>query len=322
MQIILILQGKGGVGKTTTAYELGQAAARAGKRVLLVDADSQMNLTQLALKPFVNDGNVLEFIAHNKLGSLAAGVACLRKGQSRSQLTLPVWPLTPDRSLFLLPGSMDTADLDEHLGAAFLLHTSFPTLRYVPGMPMAAVRAAAAACGGGGAAAAADYVIVDVNPNMGRLNACLWWEADWFLVPCLPDAFSVAALCFIARKFDAWRALIAGAPTDLARFLDLPAPDDAQFTPLTKRAPAECLGLTLTVPAAMHAADLEKWRAELLRAAHEARLLDTVRFGDRDNRDRLFAAVERAIAQRRPKRALTSLDEPARKMARTEEAKK
>ena len=42
-KIIAIVNHKGGVGKTTTTVNLGSAFARLGKRVLLVDMDSQQN---------------------------------------------------------------------------------------------------------------------------------------------------------------------------------------------------------------------------------------------------------------------------------------
>ena len=49
MKKIAIFNHKGGVSKTTTTFNLGWKLANMGKRVLLVDADSQCNLTQYAL---------------------------------------------------------------------------------------------------------------------------------------------------------------------------------------------------------------------------------------------------------------------------------
>ena len=44
-EVIVITSGKGGVGKTTTTVNLGVGLAMQGKKVLLIDADPQGDLT-------------------------------------------------------------------------------------------------------------------------------------------------------------------------------------------------------------------------------------------------------------------------------------
>lgn len=47
MQIVAIVNQKGGAGKSTTAVNLGAGLTRQGKRGLLIDADSPANLTEM-----------------------------------------------------------------------------------------------------------------------------------------------------------------------------------------------------------------------------------------------------------------------------------
>lgn len=59
MEIISIINRKGGVGKTTTAVNLGAALAQKKKNILLIDCDSQKNCTLGVGIPKDFDGNTL-----------------------------------------------------------------------------------------------------------------------------------------------------------------------------------------------------------------------------------------------------------------------
>jgi chromosome partitioning protein len=88
-QIICVMNQKGGVGKTTTAINLGACFARAGFQTLIVDLDPQCNATSgLSRKP----------IAHHPLVTGAPW------GDS---VQATDWP-----KLFLLPGSKNHGDAD------------------------------------------------------------------------------------------------------------------------------------------------------------------------------------------------------------------
>src|SRR6478609_4741969 len=52
--VIAIASQKGGVGKTTTSISLAAGLARKGKRVLLVDIDSQANSSKVLLPDYVS----------------------------------------------------------------------------------------------------------------------------------------------------------------------------------------------------------------------------------------------------------------------------
>ena len=96
MKIIAIANQKGGVGKTTTAVNLSAALAERGRKVLLIDVDSQANATQ-TLGIEVNEG-----------GSIYHALI----GEKRLQdLIVPA----NRRNLSIIPADMDLAGVEVEL---------------------------------------------------------------------------------------------------------------------------------------------------------------------------------------------------------------
>lgn len=202
-QVVAFFNHKGGVSKTTTAFHLAWKLAERDKRVLLVDADPQCNLTGLVLG-YTGETELEDFYTENEGQTLRDG---LRPAfESRPEPMEPLTPFAiPSRSgLSIIPGHIEVAEYETTLGIAQELSGSIYALRNVPGSVIYLIRSTAEAT-------EADFVFVDLSPGLGPLNQNLVSVADWFVVPTTPDYFSLMALDSLNRVLPRWRHWAAAA---------------------------------------------------------------------------------------------------------------
>lgn len=195
---IALFNHKGGVSKTTTAFNLGWMIAAKGKKVILVDCDPQCNLTGMVLG-FKNSD---EFEAIYK----ADGVRNIRDGLAPAFESRPApieavicEKIDGQPNMLLLPGHLGLAEYEVTLGIAQELSGSLVTLQNLPGSIAHLFDLTAAKYD-------ADYIIVDMSPSLGPINQNLLMTSDFFLVPMAPDYFSVMATDSLASIIPKWKS--------------------------------------------------------------------------------------------------------------------
>lgn len=193
MKKIVIFNHKGGVSKTTTAFHIGWMLAKREKKVLLVDADPQCNLTALFLGSTRFDSYYEE--EETKKNNIKDGVAMVFNGDP-----VPIRPFEcplaeRNPNLYLLPGHMNLSEYERSLNLSLAL--SFETLKNLPGAFNELINLI-------GIQYSIDYVIIDLNPALSALNQVLFLTSDAFLIPVNPDSFSLMALASLSRILPSW----------------------------------------------------------------------------------------------------------------------
>ena len=169
-KIIAFINQKGGVGKTTMAFNTAHALARSGKKVLCLDMDPQANLSLLCgHDSHESDSPHLFHLLINSVRELKAlhtpallddlivksesGVDVIPSGQDLSGFELTVAGISAPRQL-ILKKFIEKNGLDR---------------RY-------------------------DYIVVDCPPTLGLLVVNILCASDGVIVPFRPDEFSKKGL--------------------------------------------------------------------------------------------------------------------------------
>lgn len=191
---IALFNHKGGVSKTTTTFNLGWMLASKGKRVILVDTDPQCNLTGMVLGFSANQD--LEEV-YNRKQDIKAGLAPAFESQPRLIDAVECIPIERRDGLFLLPGHVGLAEYEVTLGIAQELSGSIQTLQNLPGSISYLLTKTAEKF-------SADYILVDMSPSLSSINQNLLMTSDFFILPTVPDFFSVMAIDSLASIIPKW----------------------------------------------------------------------------------------------------------------------
>ncbi len=193
--IISLFNHKGGVSKTTTAFNLGWALADRKKRVLIVDGDPQCNLTGTVLG-FDGINDFSDFYKKNPNANISD---CLNPIFKATGLPLSAADVTKttNKNLFLLAGNIELAENETQIAVALSTSAAIPALQNIPGSICALLRKTADKHN-------IDVIIVDMSPSVGALNQCFLMGSDYFIVPTSPDYYCNQAISSLARVLPRW----------------------------------------------------------------------------------------------------------------------
>jgi cellulose biosynthesis protein BcsQ len=205
MKRIALFNHKGGVSKTTSAYHLAWMLTKLGKRVLLVDADSQCNLSILCMGE-IEFEECLDTTPDNTIKELLKPAF---KGQPRPIEALEAVQVKNNNQLFLIPGSFDLTEYDVSLGMSFGFNSAIGTLANLPGSFNFLFSKYEEKYN-------IDYTIIDLNPSLSAINQTLLLTSDYFIVPTACDYFSKLAIKSLKTVLPQWENWAKNARTVLS----------------------------------------------------------------------------------------------------------
>lgn len=204
MKIVTLYNHKGGVSKTTTTYNLATYLANTGKKILMVDADPQCNLTGIALASTIQKLDEKAARSKSKKIPELPGTSILDALNQRIRGDAAFIDLSKvhtsqvGENLHLLRGSVDLSTIEDDLAEAHVQRMSMRTnlMRTYVAIGDFLSRLAAKE--------SYDYIFIDVGPSSGALTRAFFLVCDAFFLPVAPDRFNVQAIGTLSKIIERW----------------------------------------------------------------------------------------------------------------------
>lgn len=202
-KVISLFNHKGGVSKTTTVFHLGWKLATLGKRVLIIDADPQCNLTGLTLG--LDDyESLVQFYDSKQNTDLFNSLAPEFSLESTTHSAIGATPIaeTNNPNLYILAGNIRFSELDTQIATAMTSSNTLPVLRKFVGAFNKLARKIADEHN-------IDIVLVDMSPSVSSTNQCILMSSDYFIIPISPDFYCYQAIDSLSNVLPKWANEIA-----------------------------------------------------------------------------------------------------------------
>lgn len=204
-KIISLFNHKGGVSKTTTTFHLGWKLASLGKKVLIVDADPQCNLTGLTLS--IGDYDELssfyEAKKNTNIYDSISFVFGLDEVRSSGIIEAAKPSQTKNPNLSLLAGNIDFAKFDMLIATAITSSAGLPMLRNLVGATYDLLKKT-------GDRGGFDVILIDMSPSISATNMSLLMSSDYFIIPTSPDFYCYQAIKSLATVLPQWSEKMRG----------------------------------------------------------------------------------------------------------------
>jgi cellulose biosynthesis protein BcsQ len=181
---VAFFNNKGGVGKTTLAFNTAVEFAKKGYKTVLIDLDPQANLTRLALGDDYYENTL--FSGNKTVYDVLKGVI---QGGTDIDLSATFEPAKDSTgNLFLLRGDLRLSEYENILSTGYNAAAAGQQLGYFQTSAIDRFLREK------GFSDEVDIFVIDTSPNLGLINRVILLGIDYFVVPVMPDAFSLQGI--------------------------------------------------------------------------------------------------------------------------------